>query len=122
MEGVVDPLVRAGLLAPTPVGDEMAYLPGRDLDEVRASDVRDALRRDPAVDRFRAGVEQQLGPGLRRVLDAEEEERRTSPHNPTLRELAAIAREAPAPVEEELRPRSGGGNGGGPERQPDLPA
>jgi len=124
MEGVVDPLVRAGLLAPTPVGDEMAYLPARDLDQVRASDVRDALRRDPAVDRFRAGVEQQLGPGLRRVLDAEEEERRTSPHNPTLRELAAIAREAPAPVEEELRPRrgEGGGNGGSDARRPDLPA
>ena len=61
------------------------------------SDLLDALRREPAAEDVRAGVERRLGPELQRLLRAHEDERRRSPHNATLRELAALAGEATHP-------------------------
>jgi membrane protein len=95
LDEVLEALVRAGVVARTVAGREIAYLPGKDLDQVRATDVRDALRRDPEARDVRASVERQLGPDLRRVLRAAEEERRSSPYNATLRELAAVAPDGP---------------------------
>ncbi|GEJ58921.1 YihY/virulence factor BrkB family protein [Anaeromyxobacter diazotrophicus] len=88
VQEILDALVRAGLLAQAASGRGVRYLPTRDLDRIRVSDVRDALRREAQAERVRAEVERHLEPGLRQVLDAAEEERRGSPLNVTLRELA----------------------------------
>jgi membrane protein len=97
---VLDALVRAGVLARTLSERGIAFVPGRDLDDLRASDVREAVRRDPRADEVRRGLERGMGPDLQRLLRAEEEERRSSPHDLTLRELAALSRDeraAPGP-------------------------
>jgi membrane protein len=116
IEETLDALVRAGLLARTTSGPEIAYLPARDLDTIRVDDLRDALRREAQADGIRADVERHIGPGLRHVLHAAEEERRASPQNITLRELAvmlgrgdvvtAVAPEEPSrpPQKAETRP------------------
>jgi membrane protein len=104
IEEILEALVRAGILVRTVSGHAVGYVPGRDLDDVRASDLHDALRRDPAAEDIRAGVERRLGPELQRLLRAHEDERRRSPHNATLRELAALAGEP-------TRPAPGGRNG-----------
>jgi membrane protein len=88
-EEVLEALARAGILARVVSGAGAGFLPARDVDRVRAEDVRDALRCDPAADPYRAHVERGLEPGLRRVLYAGEAWRRRSPANLTLRELAA---------------------------------
>jgi len=90
IEEVLQALVRAGILAQTAAGQEVHYLPARDLDTIRVVDVRDALRRDARAGGLRAEVEGRVEPGLLRVLHAAEEESRRSPQNVTLRELAAM--------------------------------
>jgi membrane protein len=125
-EALLDALVRAGLLARVVSGPDAGYLPGRDPGGIRAEDVRDALRREPRVDALRAAVERRLAPGLRRAVRAADEQRRRSPANLTLRELAAADDEAPRSPGGE--PPDGGGDdddGRGAvvdEKQPDLPA
>jgi membrane protein len=95
VEDILEALSHAGLLARTSTeGHAVAYVPGRDLDAIRASDLREALRRDPHADGVRAGVLGRLAPELRRVLHATDEELRASPYNATLRELAALAQGA----------------------------
>jgi membrane protein len=91
VDGILEALARAGLVARTAASREVAYLPGRDLDAIRASDLREALERDPHADDVRTCVLRRLTPELRRVLRETEEERRASPYNATLRELAALA-------------------------------
>lgn len=86
---VLGALDRAGILARAVAGRETGWLPGRDIDEVRASDVREAVRRDPRADELRAAVERRLGPGIQGVLRGFDESARDSPRNLTLRELAA---------------------------------
>ena len=133
MDGVLDALVRAGVLARVISGRAAGFLPGRDVDAIRAEDVREALRRDPAAEPYRARVERRLDPGLRRLLRAGEERRRRSPENVTLRALAAIhgddADEAAARGGD--RPPGGGAGGADDgqdrrpvldEKQPDVPA
>lgn len=90
IEGILDGLARAGLLAQTAAGGEVRYLPARDLDTIRVEDVRDALRRDLRADELRAEVERHLPPELLRVFQGAEEERRRSAYNVTLRELAGL--------------------------------
>ncbi len=90
IEETLQALARAGLLAQTTAGREVRYLPARDLDTIRISDVRDALRRDAQAEELRADVERRLEPALLRVLTAAQEESRRSPQNLTLRELAAM--------------------------------
>lgn len=91
MEEILEALVRAGLLARSVSGHEIGYLPGRDPDAIRLTDVRDALRKDRQADVIRADVERHIGPGLRHVLDEVEEQNRASPQNLSLRELALLA-------------------------------
>jgi membrane protein len=129
-EDVLDALVRAGVLARVVSGGAAGFLPARDVDALRTEDVRDALRRDPAAEPYRARVERRLDPGLRRVLRAREERRRRSPDNLTLRALAAACRgdgdaarprdsappgARPDEAEEDRRPVLD-------EKQPDVPA
>jgi membrane protein len=125
VEEILEALARTGLLARTVSGHAVGYLPGRDLDEIRVSDLHDALRRDPGAEDIRAGVERRLGPELQRLVRAHEEERRRSPHNATLRELAALASEPARPAPD--GPNGGAsGAGDGPEeldgKQPETPA
>jgi membrane protein len=132
VDDVLAELVRAGVLLRAVCGRAITYVPGGDVDELRATDVRDALRRDPRVDGVRIGVERQLGPDLQRLLSAEEEERRRSPHDLTLRELSLLAREPPragrepGPEPERRRPRPPPPGGDGEAvldaKQPDVPA
>jgi membrane protein len=105
IEEILEALVRAGLLVRAVSGREIGYVPGRDLDQIRAADLRDALRRDPAAEDIRAAVERQLRPELQRMLRASEEERRSSPHNATLRELAALAPAGPVDPRDARSPR-----------------
>ncbi len=133
-EEVLDALVRARVLARVVAGTSAGFLPARDLDGARVGDVRDALRCDPAAEAYRARVRHRLEPGLRRVLRAEEERRRSAPENLTLRELAAAAadgaREEPAePAGPGEADRAAGAGDGGEDRrpvvdekQPDVPA
>jgi membrane protein len=96
VEETLDALVRAGLLARTTNGEAAGFLPARDLDGIRAQDLRDALRRDALAEGVRAELDRHLGPELHRVLEATEAERRSSPQNVTLRELAGMLGPAPA--------------------------
>ncbi len=93
LEEVLSALVRAGLLVPSASGVDVGYLPGRDVDGVRASDLREAVRREPGGDDMRASLESRIGPGVERVLRAFDEEARLSPHNVTLRALGDAAEE-----------------------------
>ncbi|MFT3914217.1 MAG: YihY/virulence factor BrkB family protein [Anaeromyxobacteraceae bacterium] len=98
-EDVLEALVRAGVLARTVSGVDLAWVPGRDPGTLRVSDVADALRRDPGAAGARASFERRLPPGLRALAAALEGERRASPNDLTLRELAALAGPAaPAPA------------------------
>jgi membrane protein len=90
VEETLDALVRGGILARTASPDDPGYLPARDVDALRVHDAREALRRDALGEAVRGDLERHLGPELRRVLEATDEERRLSPHNLTLRELAAM--------------------------------
>jgi membrane protein len=104
MEEILDALVRAGILVRVVCGREIGYLPGRDLDAVRRRDIESALRRDPDSAAITAVVERQLGQDLQRVLRARDDEEQRSPHNLTLRELAALVdRQAPAVREQDER-------------------
>ncbi len=97
IEETLEALVRAGVLARADVSGEQGYLPGRDLDAIHLSDLRDALRREPQAERARAELEGRLGPELRRVLLAAEEERRRSPQNLSLRALAGMVEDVAEP-------------------------
>ena len=118
--------MRAGLLVRTVTGHHVGHVPGRDLDDVRVSDLHDALRREPAAEDVRAEVERRIGPELQRLLRAHEDERHRSPNNATLRELAALAREParPAPSHRNGGPGAGDAEEDGEvtdEKQPDTP-
>ena len=121
VEEILEALVRAGLLVRTVSGHATGYVPGRDLDDVRVSDLLDALRRDPAAEDIRAGVERRLGPELQRLLRAHEDERRRSAHNATLRELAALAGEPTGPNGDPGARAAGGGTEVLDAKQPETP-
>jgi membrane protein len=90
VEEILGTLVRAGLLARTSGGPEVGYVPARDLDAIRLTDLQDAVRLEGQADQIRADLEQQVGPELGKLLRSAEEQRRTSSQNLTLRELAGI--------------------------------
>jgi membrane protein len=92
VEEILDHLVRAELLVRAVVGRDVGYVPGRDVDAIRVSDLRAALRRDAQAEEIRSAVERHLDPELQRVLAAVEREVCDSPRNRTLRELAALVR------------------------------
>jgi membrane protein len=90
MDDVVEQLARAGVMAKTVCGGDIAFLPGRDVDQVRAEDVRLALREDPRAGELRRSTEEHLDHALARMLATHEERQRTSDDNLTLRGLAAL--------------------------------
>ncbi len=123
VEEALDALVRAGLLARVVAGREIGYLPARDPEAIRASDLRDAVRRDPSGDDIRAGVELRLEPGISRALAGLEEDERRSVHNLTLRELglAAGARSVGAGRGRGRAATNGGGADAIDPKQPEVP-
>jgi membrane protein len=123
VEEILDHLVRAGLLVRAVVGRDVGYVPGRDLDAVRVSDLRAALRRETQAEEIRSAVERRLGGELQRVLASIEEESCASQRNRTLRELAGLVTEAAAaqrgtaaPVSADAAPLVADA------KQPDVPA
>jgi membrane protein len=99
VDEVLDALARAGLLVRADTGREGGWVPARDPDAIRVSDVRDALRRDAAAETVRAAIERSLGPELRGVVHASDAALRSSPLDVTLRELAAmLARDETPPA------------------------
>lgn len=130
LERILAALVRAGILARVVSGRGVGFLPARDVDAIRAEEVRDALRHDPEVDPLRSLAERRLEPGLVALLREADERRRASPQNLTLRELASLERgrgaaSAPARAGWRREAKEGGDDGGAPvvdEKQPDVPA
>ena len=129
IQGILDALVQAGLLARTADGRGTRYVPARDPDTIRVKDLRDALRRDARAEGIRADVERRTGSELRRVLRAVEEGGGGSGENLTLRELAAIAGEGDGGTTAAARPPGRGRSPPSGEQaarddatSPDLPA
>jgi hypothetical protein len=100
---------------------------------VRATDLREGLRRDPRAEALRAGTARRLGPEIGRVVRGLDEDARRSASNLTLRELAALPVPASLMVRTDLGattrggerhpPRAGGdGSAGLDPKQPDVPA
>jgi membrane protein len=126
VDDVLDALARAGLLVRAVAGREIAWVPGGDVDALRAEDLRDALRRDPEAREIREAVGRELGPDLQRVLREVEAGRSRRDGGLTLRELAASlgqlapprsSRRTPAPA---APPPGNGGDLVDP-KQPDVP-
>jgi hypothetical protein len=125
VEEVLDALARAGLVARAVFERDVAWVPGRDVDAIRAGDLREAMRRDPQADEIRDAVARELGPELQRVL--REVEAATVPERDlTLRQLAAMlgGRGGAGPRGSGGSAAEGKGNGGdvADPKQPDLPA
>jgi membrane protein len=89
VEDVLEVLARAGLVARAAFGPETAYVPGGDVDELRADDLRQAVRRAPDADEVRGTLARQLGPDLQRVLGRVDLDGRWPEGDLTLRALAA---------------------------------
>ena len=99
VDEVLEALARAGLLARTDAGRVSGWVPARDPDTIRVSDVRDALRRDPTAEPVRTAMERRLGPELNQVVHAADAALEASPLDVTLRELAAmLARDEAEPA------------------------
>ncbi|HET9599071.1 MAG TPA: YihY/virulence factor BrkB family protein, partial [Anaeromyxobacteraceae bacterium] len=96
VQDVLDALARGRVLVRTEEGGQARWVPGGDVDALRVSDVRDAVRRDGEADDLRADVERHVGRELAAVLAALEAGGRAAPQNVTLRRLAALLSE-PAP-------------------------
>jgi membrane protein len=103
VEAVLDDLVRAGVLVRAVFGRVLGYVPGRDIDELRAEDVRQAVRRDAHADDIRRAIARQLGPEMHRILRELEGGARRGAENRTLRELAVAVGDG------RERPGAGGG-------------
>jgi membrane protein len=128
-EEVLDALARAGLVARAVSGRELGYLPGGDVDAIRAADLREALRRDPGADEIRDALARELGPNLQRILRDVETGRAQPDGDETLRELAATLPGTRGPRAPPRRPpapagRAPHGDGGDvvDPKQPDVPA
>lgn len=127
VEEVLEALVRSGLVARAVCGREIGYVPGKDIDEAGADELRQALRRDPGAEEVREDVTRQLGPGLAPILRGVEGGD-GGLRDVTLRDLAAAAGvrggRSPAVQRGEREGRTGG-DGGGEQidpKQPDLPS
>ena len=96
VESVLDALVKAGILIRALRGPELGYVPARDLDAIRLSDIRSAMRHDPAADEIKASVEQHLPDRLLALLHDIEIAMHQSTDNVSLRVLAKIGSVTPA--------------------------
>jgi membrane protein len=112
VDDVLGALVQAGVLARAIAGRDTYLLPGRDPSSVRALDVRDALRREPAADAARPALEAHVPAPLRDVLDGLDQEVRHSARNITLVELSdLVANAAPDQVPPPAREPGTAGSG-----------
>jgi hypothetical protein len=108
-------------------GREIAYVPGGDVDAIRADDLRQALRRDPEADAVRDGVARTLGPELQQIVREVEIGRARGDGGLTLRDLAASVEDPGVARGPRWRPvpaRPEQGRNGGDvvdAKQPDLP-
>jgi membrane protein len=91
VEDVLEVLTRAGLLVKAVAGREITYVPGGDVDRLRAEDLRQALRRDVQGDELRDPLVRRLGPEVEHVLREVVLDRGHVPEM-SLRALAAAVR------------------------------
>jgi membrane protein len=99
VEDVLNQLVKAGVLIRAVCGHDLGYLPARDVDTLRVSDVRAAVRRIPEAAELKSALDRRVSEGLRQLLHAAESAEREGPANLTLRELALTALEVNTPRE-----------------------
>jgi len=90
VQDVLDALVRAGVLVRTDEGGQPRHVPGRDVDALRVSDLRDAVRRDAEAEDVRADVRSHVGGELHGLLAELEQCARSAPQNVKLRQLASL--------------------------------
>ncbi|HEY0709422.1 MAG TPA: YihY/virulence factor BrkB family protein [Polyangia bacterium] len=96
VDELVDTLAKRGVLVRAVAGSEIAYVPGRDVDALRLSDIREAVRVDPCADELKEDVKEQLGADMIALLERIERSGRDNEDNLTLRQLAALAAATPA--------------------------
>ncbi len=91
VQEVLDSLVKAGVLVRAVTGEEIGYVPGWDIDELRLCTIRNALRVDKGAEELKAEVKGQLAPGLLALLDRLDRAAHAASENITARELAEFA-------------------------------
>jgi membrane protein len=91
VQEVVAALVKAGVLARVVCGPDLTYLPARDIDNTRLSDVRDAVRAATDAAKLKAAVEGNLRDSLRQLIHLADQAVRDGSFNLTLRQLAQHA-------------------------------
>jgi membrane protein len=91
VEEVLDALVKGAVLVRAVAGEELGYVPGRDVDALRLEDVLNAVRVDPGAGELKEGVRAHLDRGLVELLDRIEHDACRSANNITLRKLAELA-------------------------------
>jgi membrane protein len=104
VQEILDALVRGGALVRTDAREDPGYVPARDVDTMRVTDVVDALRRDAGSEELRADVERHLVPELRAFVSALQEGVRSMPQNVTLRKLASLVEPRPESPEGDVGP------------------
>ena len=91
LDEVLEALVKGGVLVKAVTGEELGYVPGRDVDVLRLSDIKDALRIEAGSEELKRDVRQHLDRGLVALLDRIENDACASATNITLRKLATLA-------------------------------
>jgi DNA-binding IscR family transcriptional regulator len=97
IEEVLAALVKGNILVRAVAGEELGHVPGRDVDSLRLSDIKDAVRTDAGADELKQGVRNQLDPRLVELMEQTEHEAIGSARNITLRKLASLAGVAAEP-------------------------
>jgi membrane protein len=97
IEEVLAALVKGNILVRAVAGEELGHVPGRDVDSLRLSDIKDAVRTDAGADELKQGVRNQLDPRLIELMEQTEHEAIGSARNITLRKLASLAGVAAEP-------------------------
>lgn len=129
VDEVLEVLTCAGLLVKAAAGREITYVPGGDVDRLRADDLRQALRRDVRGDELRDPLVRRLGPEVEHVLREVVLDRGHVPEM-SLRALAAAVRvqgetarrARPRAGEPPTGPHDGAGADAFDPKQPDGPA
>jgi membrane protein len=107
IDELVDTLAKRGILVRAVAGSEIAFVPGRDVDAARLSDIRDAVRIDPDAEELKEDIHEQLGSDLLALLERIDQIVRNNEDNLTLRQLAALAGPAAVTNVEATAPNTG---------------